>query len=92
MACEPIRIGSGLAMVCTRGPRRVPKGPPCVSCGKPSTALCDFQVTRELACAGHAGPSTAVCDQPICERCRWPVPGKVDTDYCPAHRDQVMVK
>ncbi len=88
MACEYIRTEHGAFIVC--GLPRTPKGPPCVGCGRPSMAQCDFPVHRTLACAGHAGEGTRTCDAPLCQRCRWPVPGKEDTDYCPEHRAQAM--
>ncbi len=51
-------------------------------CNRPHVALCDYPVERK----GKKG----TCDIRMCERCRWAVPGKDDTDYCPVHRRHVQ--
>jgi hypothetical protein len=70
MGCRPLP-GGGFA--CGRGRRTAP---PCVGCGRPSVARCDFKLS------GKAEGRT--CDRPLCATCRVRQSGG-DIDYCPAH-------
>jgi hypothetical protein len=73
MPCKIIPTGEGSwAMVCTRG--RAPRKP-CVSCGAPSTRLCDFVLDI---------PAGKTCDDALCARCTQRI-GKSE-DRCPKHR------
>lgn len=67
MSCELHASG---AIVCVRGRQSVPR---CVHCHKPSTKLCDFDVTPGRTCAA-----------PICASCS--TSGGRDLDYCREHR------
>lgn len=55
--------------------RRSQPSPPCKSCGKPASFLCDFALM---------GPMTGkTCSHAVCSSCAVPIyPGK---HYCPAH-------
>ena len=71
MPCTPFRAADGsVGIICGRGrqPRR-----PCVSCGAPSTRLCDFPTS-----------ATTTCDAPLCARCTQRL-GR-SGDRCPEHR------
>jgi hypothetical protein len=71
MPCIPVRLDDGaVALMCTRG--RVPRQP-CISCGAPSTRLCDFVLDAHTT-----------CDAAICARCTQRI-GRSE-DRCPAHR------
>lgn len=65
--------GGATAIVCTR--ERVK---PCVTCGRASSLLCDYPVTR------NGKPGT--CDRAICRQHSERV-GE-DKDYCLAHAEQ----
>lgn len=86
MPCTPIRHGSISGVAC--GPRR--RAAPCdvPGCERPHVALCDYQLAAPPLDSGSCPASNKprTCDLKLCERHRWPVPGKVDTDLCPAHR------
>jgi hypothetical protein len=58
-------------IVCSRGQRSTP----CAYCGRPSSRLCDFPVTRN----GKRG----TCDAALCARCTSKIAG--DGDLCRAH-------
>lgn len=77
MPCIPFKSDDGkiVGIVCTRGQRRKA----CCVCGKPSSKLCDFELT------GKAAGRT--CDRPLCIRCSKSQPdGKGDTiDICNIH-------
>lgn len=78
MPCTPVDLGNGVrAIVCTRGRRRAPCQVP--GCTEPHTALCDWRIDRR----GRA----ATCDLRLCAAHRWPIPGELDRDLCPAHRE-----
>ena len=73
MPCDPVDLGNGrAALVCSRGGRR---SSPCRYCGRASSRLCDFPVTRGL----HKG----TCDAPLCDRCTSRIAG--NGDLCRAH-------
>jgi hypothetical protein len=73
MPCIPVRLDDGaVALMCTRG--RAPRKP-CVSCGAPSTRLCDFVLDI---------PAGKTCDAALCARCTQRI-GKSE-DRCPKHR------
>ena len=74
MPCNPVKLpGGGTAIVCSGRGRR-PK--PCAYCGRPSSRLCDFPVTKDRGVKG-------TCDAPLCERCTARIAG--DGDLCRAH-------
>lgn len=74
MPCNIRNLGGrGVAIYCSRGGRTKP----CVTCGKPSTLLCDYPVTRD----GKPG----TCDRAMCPAHRKRV--GPDTDYCLAHAE-----
>jgi len=71
--CRVVKMPDGsTAIVCSRGRS---SGTPCYVCGRPSSYLCDYPVTR--------GGKPATCDKPMCARCRNNV--GPDRDYCNAH-------
>lgn len=69
MACEFV----GNAIICGRGRK---SSPPCVTCGKPSTRLCDFTVTAH---------STGTCDRAMCDQHSKNM--ALNIDYCLVHAD-----
>lgn len=73
MPCNHMKLpGGGYAIVCARG-----GGKRCVTCGRPSTLLCDYPVTRD----GKPG----TCDRPMCAKHAEHV--GPDRDYCLAHAE-----
>lgn len=86
MPCEVVRVGSSVAIVCSRGPRKAPKR--CIACGKPATRECDRKVLKMRGPRGGvlAKPKEGTCDAPICDDCTFvPAPGK---DLCPDHAEK----
>jgi hypothetical protein len=70
MRCTRIAVPGGIGFVCSsREPRKS------CSCGRASTALCDYPLT-----GSKAGKT---CDKPLCDRCRVRIGDNVDR--CPAH-------
>jgi hypothetical protein len=73
MPCTHVKLPNGdYAIVCTRDRLKVEK---CVTCNRPATLLCDYQVKRN----GRAG----TCDRHICARCS--ESQGPEKDYCLAH-------
>lgn len=70
MICETIKTPGLTAIVCRGGRRKIP--PPCRFCGKTSSKLCDFPVSKK-----------STCDAPMCDDCATSI-GQ-DSDLCPAH-------
>ena len=83
MGCDVVRGKDGtLWTICCRGVRPK-KAKPCVTCGKPSTRLCDFPL------AGRKAGKT--CDRPLCDGCRrpWPAGAAVQpVEAATLHRDE----
>ena len=72
MPCRPILDAAGNHIGFACGPRQRTK--PC-KCGRPSTVLCDFELT---------GPKQGkTCDAPLCPHCATHI-GK-NRDLCPIH-------
>lgn len=78
MPCTPIRIGGGVAIVCTRGGKRC-------GCGRPAIGLCDWKL--------HGPKKGKTCSAPVCASCTTKptrlVDGREvtppDRDLCPPH-------
>ena len=83
MPCRPYRHGDVAGISCGPALRQTPCEVP--GCGRPHVRLCDFELTAPPL-DGAAGKKPRTCDIRLCERHAWPVPGKGDTDLCPAHR------
>lgn len=70
MTCRTVKVGSAVAIVCSRGERRRRCG-----CGRWATKLCDARVERR--------GRRATCDRPMCDRCSTSVGQNID--HCLAH-------
>jgi hypothetical protein len=71
--CDKVDMGNGdFAIICGGRHKRQP---PCITCGHPSSKLCDFPVVV------NGKPRT--CDKPICSRCA--VSKGPDVDWCQPH-------
>ena len=66
----PCRV-SGNVIICSRNER----SKPCVSCGRPSSKLCDYPLR-----GANVGQT---CDRAICVKCT--VHQEPDFDFCPTH-------
>lgn len=71
MACEFV----GNTIICGRGRKT---SPPCVTCRKPSTKLCDYPVTT------HA---TGTCDRAMCDQ--HSKSAGLNIDHCLVHAEFV---
>jgi hypothetical protein len=72
MPCNHVDLGGGArAIVCTRHRQQR-----CVTCGRPSTVLCDYPVTNHRS---------GTCDRPCCRQ--HAVNVGADRDYCLAHAE-----
>jgi hypothetical protein len=71
MACEKIKIGDAIAIVCTRrGKKKI-----CNVCGKNyATRLCDYPVDRTT--------NVVTCDRNLCGDCAI---NRGELDFCPSH-------
>jgi hypothetical protein len=75
MPCYPFKTADGATgFICTRG-RRVK---PCVYCGRPSAALCDFPVGETKT------GKRKDCDLAMCEGCTQKGVSE-NVDFCRAH-------
>jgi len=73
MPCDRVPLpGGSTAIVCSRGRR----GAPCAYCGRASSRLCDFPVTKDRGVKG-------TCDAPLCSSCTTRIAG--DGDLCRTH-------
>lgn len=56
-------------------------GKKCVVCGAPNAYLCDYPVA-----------DGKTCDAPLCWRHTWKPDQDKDIDYCPAHKEDFILK
>lgn len=70
MVCRTVKVGTAVAIVCSRGERRKR-----CTCGQPATKLCDYPVERR--------GKRATCDRTMCEAHATKV--GPDLDHCAEH-------
>ena len=90
MGCRVVNLpGEGRAIVCGPRLRKQPEPKPCVSCGKPSTALCDWRISPDEDAKRRKGQKRRkdpTCDAALCDEHRYRI--GPNRDLCPPHRER----
>ena len=79
MACEKIKIGGAVAIICTRRGKKEK----CHSCGKNyASRLCDYPIDRNTT-------KIVTCDRNLCVDCAIE---RGEFDFCPTHDLRILAQ